>query len=59
MRFRKPYSLYVRKTKEGIPIYYYRYYKDGVRVCGHSTGCTDRVSADRYVRRLIINGELK
>lgn len=58
MRYKKPFSLFSRKTKDGTKVYYYRYYKNGKRVSGKSTGMTDRLEAYKYVLKLYSEGKL-
>ena len=59
MRFKQPFTLYLRRLQNGTRVYYYRYYsEDGRRSGGRSTGQTHKALALKYVLELIKMGRL-
>ena len=59
MKYREPYTLIKRKTKNGKNIFYYRTYdQDGVRTTAKSTGQTSIGRARQYCQELIEKGLL-
>ncbi len=58
-RYKEPFSLYPRKTKKGVAVWYYRTYdKDGERTYGRSTGESSKTLARQYCQSLISKGRL-
>lgn len=58
-RYKEPFSLYPRKTKKGVRVWYYRTYdKNGKRTIGRSTGQIFKTLARRYCQKLIKEGKL-
>ena len=58
-RYKKKYSLYSRKMKNGEEVFYYRTYdEDGVRTSGISTGKTTQTVAEAFCDNLIAEGTL-
>jgi hypothetical protein len=59
MRYKEPFTLFLRRLKSGLKVYYYRYYTaDGRRTGGRSTGQTHKALALQYVLDLIKSGRL-
>jgi integrase len=59
MRFKQPFTLYLRRLQNGTRVYYYRYYDaDGRRSGGRSTGQAHKALALKYVLELIKSGRL-
>lgn len=52
MRYKEPYSLFLRKLKSGRKIYYYSIYDGFNRRKQYSTGCTKKIDAKRYCNKL-------
>ena len=58
-RYKEPFSLYPRKTKKSVVVWYYRTYdKNGKRTVGRSTGESSKTLARQYCQRLISKGRL-
>jgi hypothetical protein len=59
MRYRQDYTLYRRKMKDGVAVWYYRTYDEyGSRTTGRSTGQTNKTNATKYCNELLRLGEL-
>ena len=58
MRHHRPYTLYGRKLQNGEKVWYYRFFSDGRRTGGRSTGETSKAAAHQVVIRLIQEGRL-
>jgi integrase len=58
-RYHEPYTLYVRKTKKGVKVWYYRTYDpNGRRIHGISTGKATSREAHEYCTALMRAGQL-
>ena len=59
MRYREPFTLYLRKMPSGKKIWYYQTYnKDNKRTCGFSTGKKSKTAAKAYCFDLLKMGTL-
>ena len=60
MRVTEPYTLFPRKLKSGMIVYYYQYrLQNGNRSNPKSTGCTTLSSAKRFCNKLYNSGEFE
>lgn len=58
-RYKEPFSLYPRKTKKNVIVWYYRTYDErGRRTVGRSTGETSKTLARKYCQELITRNRL-
>ncbi|KKL26649.1 hypothetical protein LCGC14_2393170, partial [marine sediment metagenome] len=58
-RYKEPFSLYPRKTKKNIIVWYYRTYNEkGRRTIGRSTGESSKTLARQYCQKLISKNKL-
>lgn len=59
MRYKQPFTVFLRRMKSGLRVYYYRSYDEqGRRTGGRSTGQTHKAEALKYVLDLIKAGRL-
>ena len=57
MRYKEPYTLFPRKSKNGKNIWYFRTYdENGVRTTARSTGKTSKTAVRQYVVDLLKSG---
>ena len=59
MRYKEPFTLFPRKTKNGRDIWYFRTYDDnGARTTARSTGTTNKTAARQYTVDLLKSGNI-
>jgi integrase len=57
-KFHSPFTLYKRRMKDGRAVWYFRFYHNGRRMSGQSTGETSIALARAYVMNLYKDGRL-
>ena len=57
-KFHSPFTLYQRRMKDGRAVWYFRFYHNGRRMSGQSTGETHLALAREYVMKLYKDGRL-
>ena len=59
MRYKEPFTLFPRKTKNGKDIWYFRTYDEsGARTTARSTGRTSKTAARQYVVDILTSGNI-